>query len=177
MIAWAGVCVNGGGELNGSILGEAEGRHVLACDPYWGSYIGKLYGSFKTRKGTRVKVHILKTIEQPSQAAILYKDSNFSRKPYENGSIVNFVLDDVQLIDDWEGVVNLDEALKLIVSEALNAKLGQAVEITQQEWEEAKKEALNDVFANRFCFFANVTTDYFVCIMVDMIAISKRIAA
>lgn len=71
----------------------------------------------------------------------------------------------------------MDEALKLMVSEALNAKLGETVEITQEEWDDAKSEALNDVFVNRFCFFTNVTTDYFVSVMVNIIAILKRIAA
>jgi hypothetical protein len=155
---------------------ESIGKTVLASDQYWGSYIGVLKGYFMTPFGIRVKVDICATIEQPSQSAILYKDSHFRRKPYKNGSIVNFDLFNIQLIDIWEGVVNLDEALKLIISEALNVKLGQAVEISEQEWDEAKKEALNDVFANKFCFFVNVTTDYFVSVMVDIIAISKRIA-
>lgn len=163
--------------MNENTMAESIGKNVLACDPYWGSYIGVLKGYFRTNVGFRARVHILKNIEQPSQAAILYKGINFTRKPYENGSIVNFDPVNIQLIDNREEVVNLDEALKLIVSEALKVKLGQAVEITQQEWDEARKEALNDVFANRFCFFANVTTDYFVSVMVDMIAISKRIAA
>lgn len=163
--------------VNENTIAESIGMNVLACDPYWGSYIGVLKGYFRANVGFRARVHILKNVEQPSQSAILYKDSNFTRKPYENSSIVNFDPVNIQLIDNREEVVNLDEALKLIVSEALKVKLGQAVEITQQEWDEARKEALNDVFANRFCFFANVTTDYFVSVMVDMIAISKRIAA
>jgi hypothetical protein len=179
ILAWAGACVNGVIVMNGNSVLKVIGKTVLASDPYWGSYLGELVDCFKTSLGHRARVIISETIEMPSQCAIIYKDSFIRRQPYKSGRIVNFNLCNIQLyeIENREGVVSLEDTLKEIVAKALQAKLDYPVEVTQQEWEDARKEALNDVYANKFCFVANVSLDYFVEVMVTTIAIVKRIAA
>lgn len=164
--------------IENSIM-QSMGKTVLASDPYWGSYLGKLVDCFKTSVGQRARVIISETVEMPSQCAIVYKDSFVRREPYKYGCIVSFDLCNIQLyeIENREVIVSLEDALKEIVAKALEAKLGYPVEVTHREWEDARREALNDVYSNRFCFVANVSSDYFVDVMVEAIAIAKRIAA
>ncbi len=153
-------------------------KKVLASDPYWGSYTGFLVGLFRTPTGIRAKVLINECVEYPSQWAILFKDNRVIRNPDKSGSISNFDLKNVILYEwDDNGGIGLEEIIKNTVSVVLEAKLGYKVEVSHKEWEEAKREALNDAYNNKFCFFANVSADDFINTMVLILAIVKRSAA
>lgn len=52
--------------------------------------------------------------------------------------------------------------------------MGQAVGISSEEWEAAKRETLNDIYANRFCYFGSVASDYFVNTTVGVLAVMKQ---
>ena len=148
---------------------KCYGKQVLASDPYWGSYEGHLIETFKTHVGIRARVLIDKCVEQPSQYAIVFH-TPYARKPYSSGEIQNFNLDNIQLS---KGGLDLEDRLKKIVFEALEAKYGKKIIISHSQWEDAKRETLNDVYANKFCFFSNVSSDYFINTMVGILAISQ----
>ncbi len=71
----------------------------------------------------------------------------------------------------------MEEKLKQIITIALEAKLGYAVEITPDEWEAARVDTLNDIFYNKLCSLREPTLNYFFNTMVSLLAIMKRIAA
>ena len=71
----------------------------------------------------------------------------------------------------------MEELLKKLVTDALEARGGERVEISNEEWNEAKTEALNDIYANILCLLDNVTSDYFINIMASYLEMSKRGAA
>jgi hypothetical protein len=71
----------------------------------------------------------------------------------------------------------MEEVLKKAVQQALEARLGKPIEITHGEWEDAKREVLNDVYVHKLAFFLDVPAEYFINTMVNMLVITKRIAA
>ena len=157
---------------------ESTGRMVLACDPYWGSYIGKIRSCFNTPMGLRAKVEILLCVELPSQHAIFPPHGHVSRVPYKAQSVENFDACNIQFYHgSIEEGITLEDILKGVVITALEAKLGSKVSVSHTEWENAKREILNDIYANKFCFFSNVSSDYFINTMVDMLAMTKRFSA
>jgi hypothetical protein len=76
-----------------------------------------------------------------------------------------------------KGGFELEDKLKEAVLIALTAKFGYSVSLSHKEWDDAKIEMLNDVYANKVCFFGDVTSDYFINIMVDVLFVIKRISA
>ncbi|MDK2932360.1 MAG: hypothetical protein PWP27_170 [Clostridiales bacterium] len=65
--------------------------------------------------------------------------------------------------------------LKAAVLTALATELGQQIEISEEEWQNAKTDALRDIYVNKLCFLNNVDTDYFINVMVKELAIVKRL--
>ncbi len=152
--------------MNTETARKSQGKHVLASDPYWGSYTGLLISMFNTPVGIRAKVQIESCVEQPSQYAIVFHEVPYARKPYSPGAIKNFNLDNIQLS---KGGLNLEDRLKYIVAEALEAKLGKKVEISHGQWETAKHDALNDIYTNKFCSFHGISSDDFTNMMVSIL--------
>lgn len=46
------------------------------------------------------------------------------------------------------------------------------MEIAEEDWQEAKKDALNDIYVNRFCFGKGVSIDYFSDLLVRILSIN-----
>lgn len=63
--------------------------------------------------------------------------------------------------------------MKLVVQAALEAKLGHPVKVTKDEWTRARWDALNDVYANKLCFFSDIDKDYFINVFVETLCIMK----
>ncbi|HWQ30563.1 MAG TPA: hypothetical protein VN549_06185 [Negativicutes bacterium] len=79
------------------------GREVIASDEYWGAYRGILVEVFKTPVAPRAKVQIERNLRYPSQQAIFFPENIVTRMPYEKGSIKNFDLTEVKVIEEAEG--------------------------------------------------------------------------
>jgi hypothetical protein len=71
----------------------------------------------------------------------------------------------------------LEETLKKTVVRALEQKLGCTVVISHREWEDAIQDSLNDIYANRLCYFKEVTPECFVNIMVGVLLCARSVSA
>jgi len=66
----------------------------------------------------------------------------------------------------------MEGAIKAIVFSKLYQKYGRPMEIAEEDWQEAKKDALNDIYANRLCFGKGVSIDYFSDLIVSILSIN-----
>jgi hypothetical protein len=78
---------------------ENIGNMVVVTDEFWGSYIGTLIEVRETRVGYFAKVEIKENIKEPSQKSVFHKDMNFDRQPYSFGTIRNFSIGDISLVE------------------------------------------------------------------------------
>lgn len=69
----------------------------------------------------------------------------------------------------------MDDLLKLIVVKRIENELGKTVKIKKTEWENAKNGALNDIYSNMFCTIKDVSFDYFVGIIIEILLMEKSI--
>ncbi len=71
----------------------------------------------------------------------------------------------------------MEQELKAKVIRELQTRLGKEVYISEREWQEAKRETLNDIYANKLCLFAQATPEYFMNVMIEVLIVLKRVAA
>lgn len=72
--------------------------------------------------------------------------------------------------------MSTEDFLKNLVAEALKKKMGDGTAISQTEWNEAKIQALNDLYANKICLNSTITFAYFTDTMTCILAVMKRIS-
>lgn len=75
------------------------------------------------------------------------------------------------------GEQKMEQELKAKVIRELQTRLGKEVYINDREWLEAKRETLNDIYANKLCLFTQATPEYFLNVMVEVLIVLKRVAA
>ncbi len=75
------------------------GRNVIAVDEWWGTYIGLMTNIVNLSIGDRALVQISKTLLQPSQYAIIFKDNPCPRDEYPAGSTKLFNVKNVTLLE------------------------------------------------------------------------------
>lgn len=74
-------------------------------------------------------------------------------------------------------MMTFENILKERVTKALEAKLGVTVALGHREWEDAKGNALRDIYINKICFLEAVTPDDFTNVMVNVLYCSMSISA
>lgn len=65
--------------------------------------------------------------------------------------------------------------LKDLVTEALKERMGNCISFSHKEWNDAKMQTLNDLYANKICLCGNVSHAYFVSTMASILMVMKRI--
>ncbi len=69
---------------------------------------------------------------------------------------------------------NMEDRFKNIIVIAVRQKIGHAVEITEDDWQEAKREVLNDIYANKIIMFQDIKAEYIINTMVSILELMKR---
>ncbi len=71
----------------------------------------------------------------------------------------------------------MERYIKQDILEELGNKFGKSIDISLEQWETAKIEAFNDIYANSFCFQKDASYDYFKYVMVGILSIILTQAA
>ncbi len=71
-------------------------------------------------------------------------------------------------------MTNMEDRFKNIIVIAVRQKIGQAVEITEDDWQEAKRELLNDIYSNKVIMFQVIQPEYVINTMVSILELMKR---
>lgn len=67
----------------------------------------------------------------------------------------------------------IEELLKNIVLKTLEEKLGFIPNISAFEWNEARRQALDDLYVNKLCFYESVDVNYFANTMALILKLMK----
>ncbi|AUS95798.1 hypothetical protein CDQ84_14005 [Clostridium thermosuccinogenes] len=68
----------------------------------------------------------------------------------------------------------MENLIKSIVLMKLYRKYGQHVPIAEKEWQDAIKDALNDVYTNNLCFGKGVSAEHFSDLVVNILSLRWR---
>lgn len=69
----------------------------------------------------------------------------------------------------------MEKTIKEIVKYILEKRLDKTVEISEDEWKTAVDGALQDVYINKYCMLKNADYFYFITVLVNLLAIMKRV--